>query len=160
MAFGCHVETQSPRRVRKDCEGTAQPFDGDLAVWPKLWAAHTSGHLLNAEVYRVSEFLHLGRNTQVAVTSTAMTKRGRSPNVSRAESMRGMAPPRCPQSPAPLRPPHTRCRRARGQQLARSRPVKHCLWPAPMRGGDEQRTPFRPAEHASAAAAVERECLQ
>jgi hypothetical protein len=71
-------------------------------------------------------FLRLGRNTWVAVTSTAMTRRRRSPNVSRAESMRRrMAPPRCPESPAPLRPPHTRGRRARGQQLARLRPVKH-----------------------------------
>jgi hypothetical protein len=25
------------------------------AAWPELWAAHTSGHLLNAEVYRVSD---------------------------------------------------------------------------------------------------------
>jgi hypothetical protein len=29
-----------------------------------------------------------------------------------------------------------------------------------MRGGDEQRPPVRPAEHAGEAAAVERDCLQ
>jgi hypothetical protein len=87
MALGCHVETQSPRRGRIDSEGTAQPFDGGLAAWPELWAAHTSGHLPNAEVYRVSDSSALGRNTFMAVTSTARTKRGRSPNVSRAEAM-------------------------------------------------------------------------
>src|SRR5271166_7145975 len=100
MALGCHVATQSSRRGRKDCEGTAQPFDNGLPAWPKLWAAHTSGHLLNAEVYRVSDSSALGRNTQVAVTSTAITKLGSLPNMGRAESMRRMARARCPQSPA------------------------------------------------------------
>ena len=35
----------------------------EMAAWPELWAAHTSGHLLNAEVYRVSDSSALGRNT-------------------------------------------------------------------------------------------------
>jgi hypothetical protein len=36
MAFGCPCRDAVPRRVRKDCEGTAQPFDNGLAAWPEL----------------------------------------------------------------------------------------------------------------------------